>query len=134
MKVNQKITNCCKTIEELVSEYIEYASQHGKATEQGDYKKGNKAHDKLIKIYQQIKKQGDLTHPMFKEMLSSSDLGVRSWAASHSLAVSPKEAEAILIDIGKIPNSLVAFSATMTLEEWKKAVAPSAVRNGKMSQ
>ena len=114
------MANRFKTIEELVSEYAEYASQHGKATELGDYKKGNKVHDKLIKIYRQIKEQGDLAHPMFKKMLYSSDPGVKSWAASHLLAISPKEAETVLTDIGKTPNSLVAFTANMILEEWKK--------------
>ena len=120
MKISRKKNNSRKSIEELVTEYTKYASQHGKATEQGDYKEANKAHDKLIKIYQQIKEQGNLVHPMFKNMLHSSDPSVRSWAASHSLAISPKEAEAVLTDIGKIPNSLVAFSAIITLEEWKK--------------
>jgi len=119
MKVSRKITKRCKTVEELVSEYAEYASQHGIATESGDYKKGNKAHDKLIKIYRQIKEQGYLAHPMFKEMLYSSDPSVRSWSASHLLAISPEEAEAVLTDVGKTPYSLVAFSATITLEEWK---------------
>jgi hypothetical protein len=30
------------------------------------------------------------------------------------------ESEAVLIEAGKTPNSLVAFSASMVLEEWKK--------------
>jgi hypothetical protein len=108
-----------KTIEELTSEYAEYASQHGEGTEQGDYKKVNKAHDKLIKIYHQIKERGALDNPMFKELLLSSDPGVRCWAASHILIISPKEAENVLIELGKVPNSLIAFSAIMILKEWK---------------
>jgi hypothetical protein len=114
-----KKNNRHKTIEELISEYAEYASQHGEGIEHGDHKKANKAHDKLIKIYHQIKEREALNHPMFKGLLFSSDPGVLGWAATHSLAISPKEAETVLIELGKIPNSLIAFSANMTLEEWR---------------
>jgi len=120
MKISQKKTKCCKSIEELVAEYAKYASEHGQAMEVCDYKKTNRAYDKVIKLYLQIEEQGGLVHPLFKEMLSSPDLGVRAWAATHSLKVSTEEAEATLADIGKTPKSLVAFSAEITLEEWKK--------------
>jgi hypothetical protein len=119
MKNNRKITSRCGTIEELVSEYEKYAIQHGEGTEQGNYKKANRAYDKLVKIYQQIKEQGNLAHPLFKKMLSSPDPSVRSCAALHSLAISPEEAEAVLIDVGKTPKSFVAFNAILALEEWK---------------
>jgi len=120
MKISQKRTTHCKSIEELAAEYAGYAIEHGQATEVGDYKKGNKAHDKLIKIYLQIKEQGNLVHPLFKEMLYSSDPGIKAWAATHCLKNFPEEAEAALVDVGKTPRSLVAFSAEMVLKEWKK--------------
>jgi len=120
MKISQKKTKRCKSIEELVAEYAKYASEHGQAMEVGDYKKTNRAYDKVIKLYLQIEEQGGLVHPLFKEMLSSPDLGVRTWAAVHSLKVSTEVAEATLADIAKIPKSIVAFCAETTLEEWKK--------------
>ncbi|MCL2182855.1 MAG: DUF2019 domain-containing protein [Chitinispirillia bacterium] len=120
MKISQKKTKHCKSIEELAAEYAKYAGEHGQATEVGDYKKGNKAWKKLIKIYLQIEEEGCLVHPLFREMLSSPDPGVRSWAATHSLKICPKEAEAVLADVGKTPRSLVALCARTILEEWKK--------------
>jgi hypothetical protein len=120
MKISQKKTKHCKSIEELVAEYAKYASEHGQATEVGDYRKTNRAYDKAIKLYLQIEEQGGLVHPLFKEMLYSSDPGVKVWAATHCLKNFPEEAEAALVEVGKTPNSLVAFSAEMVLEEWKK--------------
>ena len=47
-------------------------------------------------------------------------MGTRLWAATHYLAISSEEAEKVLSALGEVPNSLLAVSAKMTLDEWKK--------------
>ena len=93
--------------EKWISEYAELTKLYG------DY-------DKLMEAYRQIKKQGALLSTRFHELLSSPSMGTRLWAATHYLAISCEEAEKVLASLGEVPNSLLAVSAKITLEEWKK--------------
>ena len=106
--------------EKWISEYAELTKLYGDAIEAGNHKQANKAYDKLMEAYRQIKAQGALTSEDFHELLFAPSMGTRLWAATHYLAISSEEAEKVLSALGEVPNSLLAVSAKITLEEWKK--------------
>lgn len=106
--------------EKWISEYAELTKLYGDAIEAGNHKQANKAYDELMAVYQQIKAQGALTSEDFHELLSAPSMGTRLWAATHYLAISSDEAEKVLSALGEVPNSLLAVSAKITLEEWGK--------------
>lgn len=106
--------------ENLILEYARLSDLYGDAIETGNHKKANKAYDELMAVYQQIKAQGALTSEDFHELLFAPSMGTRLWAATHYLAISSEEAEKVLSALGEVPNSLLAVSAKITLEEWGK--------------
>ena len=106
--------------ENLILEYARLSDLYGDAIETGNHKKANKAYDELMAVYQQIKAQGALTSEDFHELLFAPSMGTRLWAATHYLAISSEEAEKVLSALGEVPNSLLAVSAKITLEEWEK--------------
>lgn len=106
--------------ENLILEYARLSDLYGDAIETGNHKKANKAYDELMAVYQQIKAQGALTSEDFHELLFAPSMGTRLWVATHYLAISSEEAEKVLSALGEVPNSLLAVSAKITLEEWGK--------------
>ena len=110
-----KITEC-----KIIQEYARLSDLYGDAIETGNHKKANKAYDELMAVYQQIKAQGALNSEAFHELLSAPSMGTRLWAATYYLAISYEESEKVLTALGEVSNSLLAVSAKMTLDEWKK--------------
>jgi len=105
--------------EELLLMYAELSMRHGEATEAGNYKAANKAHDELLKVYDRIRNRGEACLYRLIPLLQSSHPGTRLWASSHCLSLVGKEAEVVLEELAKIPRSFLAFSAKKTLEEWR---------------
>ena len=106
--------------ENLILEYARLSDLYGDAIETGNHKKVNKAYDELMAVYQQIKAQGALNSEAFHELLSAPSMGTRLWAATHYLVISHEKSEKVLTALGEVSNSLLAVSAKMTLDEWKK--------------
>ena len=109
-----------ETNKKWISEYARLSNLYGCAIEAGNHKLANKAYDKLMEAYRQIKAQSALTSEDFHELLFAPSMGTRLWAATHYLAISGEEAEKVLSALGEVPNSLLAVSAKITLEEWGK--------------
>src|SRR4051812_45451301 len=101
----------------IVKEYREGALMHGVGTNSGDHKKANEGYSKLNAAYKIIKSEDPELNSL-KELLNDEDSSVKSWAAAHLLLVDPKIAEPVLEEIAK-EKGLVAFSAEMTLEQWR---------------
>ena len=57
--------------EKWISEYAELSRLYGDAIEEGNHKQANKAYDKLMNVYRQIKKLGALSSTRFHDLLSS---------------------------------------------------------------
>jgi hypothetical protein len=102
---------------DLVEKYSAAAAAHGRATEHGEHKSANKAHKTLASAYRELRHRGDLG--CLRALIDHQDAGVRLWAASHALEFAPVDAEAALVALSSMPNSLVAVSARTTLKEWK---------------
>ena len=100
----------------LIKEYIESAIMHGEATLKGDFDVANKAHDSILKIYNELKKDNQLQ--VLKGLLKNENPSVRVWSATHLLAESEAEALETLEDVTK-EDSIIGFDSKMVIKEWK---------------
>lgn len=87
------------------------------ATENGDYKKGNNAFDRIIKILKYLKELGKLNE--LEALLPDSNIGVRMFAAYGLLSTSPKIAVPVLKEISE-REDIHFLTAKATLEQWEQ--------------
>lgn len=87
------------------------------STENGDYKKGNNAFDRIIKILKYLKELGKLNE--LEALLPDSNIGVRMFAAYGMLPTSPKIAVPVLKEISQIED-IHSLTAKATLEHWEQ--------------
>lgn len=104
----------------LVRQYADAAAAHGRATEVGDYKAANAAHEALASVYRELRRRGVEAQRALLPLLENEDLGVQAWAGAHALEFAPVEGEQALTRISEIPKSLVSFSAKMALRQWRE--------------
>lgn len=104
-------------IETLLIRFGDAASKHGAATETGDHKMANRNHAIIIKTVKYIDKY--FRRDVLQPLLISPDAGVRLWAASYTLPINEAEAVRVLEALSE-EQTLVGFSAKMTVKEWKK--------------
>lgn len=104
-------------IETAFSIFEEASIKQAEATEEGDYKTGNKHHSKIAKAAEYIKSEDAVER--LRQFLSHSSIGVRMWAACYLLPVDQKEGERVLKEIAK-SSGIHALTADTTLTEWKK--------------
>lgn len=105
------------------AQYEELAIRQTDATEAGDYRKANKAHDQLEQLFKRFRDDSETANELLSSLLKSADDRVRSWAASHclSLKINIPEAENVLREVSeKSKFPLLGFTAEKTLEVWKK--------------
>jgi hypothetical protein len=103
----------------LIDRYIELAKLHGVASSEFDYKKANRVHSRVMKIYRELQVMGPEARNEFLKLLEHPDMSVRCWAASQSLDSAPERAEPVLDKIaaeGPLPLNL---SAKATLMRWR---------------
>lgn len=112
-----------KSLKEL---YVEYAILHCISTISGNYRKTNKAYDKLTKILKTVEKSysDEERKNFFNELLDDDNEYVKIWSAAHCLYLKIFEKKSIVI-LKKIANSnaiegIIRFDAEMTLKEYKK--------------
>lgn len=91
------------------------AANQAEATEVGDYVKGNKAYNQIIKILKFLKDNDKLNE--LDTLLHDSNVGVRMFTAYGLLNVSPERAVPILEEIAH-RNDIHSLTASTTLEQW----------------
>ncbi len=106
-----------KDIETALAVFEEAAIKQAEATEEGDYKSGNKRYNEITKAAEYIKSEGSIDN--LRGFLSHDSIGVRMWAAYYLLPVDEKEGERVLKEIAK-SSGIHALTADTTLSEWKK--------------
>ncbi len=106
------------TIPDLVAAYAEAARAHGSATDDGDHKKANKAHDQIASIYSELRRRGLEAQRALLPLLFDPHPWVRSWSASHALDFGAAEGAAVLERLAGVKGA-VAISAHYTLEAWR---------------
>ncbi|PKL81102.1 MAG: DUF2019 domain-containing protein [Ignavibacteriae bacterium HGW-Ignavibacteriae-4] len=97
--------------------FIESAKEHTLATEEGNYRKGNKNYYLIVEAISYLRNNNSLTE--LKPLLNNSYIGVRLWTACYLLPVFEKESLLILKDIVE-EGGIHSLSAEMTICEWKK--------------
>ncbi|MEK6153605.1 DUF2019 domain-containing protein [Flavobacteriaceae bacterium 3-367] len=106
-----------KDIETALAFFAEASFKQAQATEQGDYKTGNKYYDIIVKATTFIKNVNAIDS--LHQYLSNPSVGVRMWAAYYLLNAYEKESVKVLEEISK-SSSIYALTADTTLSEWRK--------------
>ncbi len=106
-------------VEDAIEKYIKFAAIHGECTESGDYKQGNKAHDKVLKALSQLRAAGDQGRQALVALLQHENASVRLWAATHLLKTDPAIAIEKLKEIA-VGQGMIAFDAETVLSEFAK--------------
>jgi hypothetical protein len=104
--------------EALVETYRIAANDHSRANASGDYRAGNRAHDRLALAYRTLRARGPGSQAKLLHLIRDPEVGVRAWAAAHALEFSPAEGEPVLVELAA-KSDIEGFSAQMTLREWR---------------
>lgn len=98
--------------------YRAAALAHGEATEAGDHRRANKAHQQLVEALRAVRATGDAAGALGK-LMDDPELAVRVWAATHGLEFDPDAAERVLSGIASGGHTIHQFNAEMVLREWR---------------
>ncbi|MCI0538648.1 MAG: DUF2019 domain-containing protein [Verrucomicrobiales bacterium] len=103
---------------EIIRQYATAAEAHGEATDRGDHKATNRAHDQVIRALRALRKTKEGDRALLP-LLKHTSAHVRTWAATHLLPFEEEQAVAVLESVGR-GRGFTAFDARMTLQLWKK--------------
>jgi hypothetical protein len=99
--------------------YIAAAAEHGRCTENGDYKRGNAAFDRMKVVLAELRGCADRGESILMELLNHPNGWVRLDAATDLLPLRAELASTILENLASGPRSEVEFMAKMVLREWR---------------
>lgn len=101
----------------MAVQVFEIAShKQAEATEQGNYKEGNKHYSRIMRAIKFLKKKDSIDTIL--PLLNKPSIGVRLWTASYLLPKYEKESIAILSEITK-NQDIHSLTAETILNEWK---------------
>ena len=103
-------------IDKALSSFKILAATQAAATENGDYKKGNKAFKQIIQIIKYLKGLERVNE--LEALLSDSNVGVRMFAAFGLLQTYPDVAVHILKEIAQ-RDDIHSLTANETLKQWE---------------
>lgn len=102
---------------ELLVLYETAAKQHGRGTDEGDYRRANEAHDVITAVrHELIERSCD---EMLTTFLTSPDGWVRHWAATHLLQAQPSKAAPALERLASGEQGYLRLVSEMALKEWR---------------
>ena len=105
--------------EQLIEKTRTLSAERWRAINAGKPKDGNRMFDLLVAIRRELRARGVEAQRQLLGLLDDPDPGTRCWAAVSVLEFAPTEGERVLTEIAKLPDSLIGFSAELTLEKWK---------------
>ncbi len=103
----------------LTDQFIENANLQGEATKDGNYKRGNKASDKLYKIANILKEDKEFAKDILDILMVNPEPNVKIWACGIALDIDYKayEAEKILTELSNTTElGILSFNAEMSLK------------------
>ena len=109
----------CMADAEIVATYRSAASEHGRHSATGDHEKANPQAESLAAAYRELRRRGEESQRLLLPLLHDEDPSVRAWAGAHALEFASEAGEATLEDLAE-GDSLSAFTARMTLREWRQ--------------
>jgi hypothetical protein len=104
---------------DIKDRYIAAAAEHGRCTENGDFKRGNAAYDRMIAALAELRGRADRGQSVLVELLVHPNRWVRLDAAVHLLPLRTELATTTLETLASGPRSEMAFEAKMILREWR---------------
>lgn len=107
------------SVEQLIETTRTTSAERWRAIDAGRTKDGNRMFDLLVAIRRELRARGLDAQRQLLSLFDDPDPGTRCWAAVSVLEFDPSEGERVLAELAKLPDSLVGFSAEMTLEQWK---------------
>ena len=106
------------SLENAIEVFINASIEHGKASEEGNHKVGNKNYYKIVDAAKYLN-ENDLVSEL-KKLLSHENISVQMWAATYLLEKHESEAVKLLISISNKNIAHYSFDAKITLDEWNK--------------
>ena len=97
--------------------FVEAATKHAEATEQGDYKTCNRCYTIISKTILFLKKENEMQQ--LSKFLNYSSVGVRGWAATYLLPIMESEGIKVLEQIAE-GKGIHSLTAKTTISEWRK--------------
>lgn len=111
--------DCEHDLAEAVRSFTESAILHGKLANEGmSSQKINRAFDRAVKAYRQIRQHGDDGQRALCKLMRHENDSVRYWAARHCLPFAEQEAIQVLTTLAAGIGP-VAFNAELALDGWK---------------
>lgn len=107
------------SIDQLIEATRSSSAERWRAISEGRPKDGNRMFDLLVAMRRELRTRGLEAQQHLLALLNDPDPGTRCWAAVSVLEFAPGEGERVLAELAKLPDSLVGFSAEMTLEQWR---------------
>lgn len=101
-----------------IEQYVEAAAAHGSHTKDGNAGACNRAYDRVILAVKALSKLPDRGEAGLLDLVDHPDESVQAWAATHLLPLREELACKTLERVAA-NNGLVAFSAGITLKEWR---------------
>jgi hypothetical protein len=107
------------SVEQLIEATRVDSAERWRAISEGRPKDGNRKFDLLVAMRRELRTRGPEAQRQLLALLNDPDPGTRCWAAVSVLEFAPGEGERVLAELARLPDSLVGFSAEMTLEQWR---------------
>jgi hypothetical protein len=112
---------------DLINEYIELATEHGRTTLSGDYKRGNKIHAKLTKVILKIKGTDENIKMQFYTLMHHDNDSVKIWTSVTLLKTFEQEVLTVLADIETKDKDIFALNAKTSINCWKKGMLTNVI-------
>lgn len=100
--------------------YIAAAVEHGRCTENGDFRKGNAAFDRMKAVLAELRQGVDRGESVLIELLDHPNEWVKVGAATHLLPLRADLSIAVLEALASEKQGMIGFDAEMVLQEWRK--------------
>lgn len=101
-----------------INKFSEYAINHHKYTQEGDWKKGNVEIKKINTIYKSIKKEGNEALGKLLELIYSDKPEVSALAATYCMRFSSDKCLAVLKKLSEKNITHISFAAKQAIENW----------------
>ena len=107
--------------QDVISQYVESGVVLTETTLNGDYRKGNKEGEKLIKVFKSLENDLELANNSLSTLLRNENIVTRTKAAAHCLSLKiniEQSLEVLELAADDVNNGVFGFNAKMTLQVW----------------
>ena len=108
--------------EKIISEYRKYGKIRYESMLKGNYRRWNRAFDKMEKLFYELATDKVLAKEVFGELLENENVSLRTLIAANCLIlkINEKRAEEVLDEIARNEKDpIFSFDAGMTLKLWR---------------